>query len=109
MLEVGVTGKGNYTGTCKSTYRISKAAISAAKVTIPVQTYTGRRVTPGKDVIVVKVKGKPVDPSQYEIVSYQNNIKKGNASVTIRGVDNYGGTKTVQFKIRAKGFLWWWR
>lgn len=109
LLEVGVTGKGNYTGTCKSTYRISKAAISAAKVTIPVQTYTGRSVTPGKDVIVVKVKGKPVDPSQYEIVSYQNNIKKGNASVTIRGVDNYGGTKTVKFKIRAKGFLWWWR
>lgn len=109
LLEVGVTGKGNYTGTCKSTYRMSKAAISAAKVTIPVQTYTGRSVTPGKDVIVVKVKGKPVDPSQYEIVSYQNNIKKGNASVTIRGVDNYGGTKTVKFKIRAKGFLWWWR
>ncbi|MDE6601602.1 MAG: hypothetical protein K2K90_05475, partial [Lachnospiraceae bacterium] len=109
VLEVGVTGKGNYTGTLKGTYRISQASISTAQVTIPVQTYTGRRVTPGKSVISVKVKGKPIDSSQYKIVSYQDNVKKGNASVTIRGVDNYGGVKTVKFKIRAKGFLWWWR
>lgn len=110
VLEVSVTGKKNYTGTLKGTYRIAKASISGAKVTIPVQTYTGRRVAPGKDAIAVKVRGQQqVDSSQYEIVSYQNNIKKGNASVTIRGVDNYGGTKNVQFKIRAKGLLWWWR
>lgn len=109
VLEVGVDGKGNYSGTLKGTYRITQAAISSASVTIPVQTYTGRRVTPGKDEITVKVKGKKVDSSQYEIVSYQNNVKKGTASVTIRGVENYGGTKTVKFKIRAKGFLWWWR
>ena len=45
----------------------------------------------------------------YEIVSYSNNIKKGSAAVTLKGVGNYGGTKTVKFTIRAKGFLWWWR
>ncbi|MDE5717859.1 MAG: hypothetical protein K2I53_09655, partial [Lachnospiraceae bacterium] len=72
VLEVGVTGKGNYTGTLKDTYRISQASISTAQVTIPVQTYTGRRVTPGKSVISVKVKGKPIDSSQYKIVSYQD-------------------------------------
>ncbi|MCM1267141.1 MAG: hypothetical protein NC302_04475 [Bacteroidales bacterium] len=106
-LEVCVSGKGNYTGTLKGGYRITQASISAASVTIPAQIYTGRRITPGKDVMTVKIKGKPIDSSQYEIVSYQNNVKKGKADVTIRGVDNYGGTKTVKFQIRAKGFLWW--
>ena len=57
------------------------------------------------------MKGNPVDQSQYEIVpgSYKNNVKKGTAGVAIRGVDNYGGTKTVKFSSGAKGFLWWWK
>ena len=40
----------------------------------------------------------------YEILedSYVNNIRKGTASVKIRGIHNYGGTKTVNFKIQAK-------
>lgn len=64
-----------------------------------------------KKLLTVKLKGKQLDESQYEIVpgSYKNNVEKGTASVTIRGVDNYGGTKTVTFTIRAKGLLWWWR
>lgn len=111
VLEVTVSAKGNYTGTKTGEYRIAQASISSASVSIPKQTYTGRAITPDKDQITVKIKGKPVDASQYEIVpgSYKNNVKKGTASVTIRGVDNYGGTKTVKFTIRAKGFLWWWR
>ena len=49
------------------------------------------------------------EQDQYEIVpnSYKNNVKEGTASVTIRGVNNYGGTKIVKFSIRAKGFVWW--
>lgn len=64
-----------------------------------------------KKLLTVKLKGKQLDESQYEIVpgSYKNNVEKGTASVTIRGVDNYGGTKTVTFTIRAKELLWWWR
>ena len=38
----------------------------------------------------------------FEIVGYKNNTKKGNAEVTIRGIGNYGGTKTVKFKIAKK-------
>lgn len=66
---------------------------------------------PEKSQLTVKMRGKPLDASQYEIVpgSYKNNVKKGTASVTIRGVDNYGGTRTVRFTIRANGFSWWWR
>lgn len=113
VLKVRADAKsgGNYTGTLTGEYRMTQAAISSASVSVPKQTYTGRAVTLKKDQVVVKIKGKQLDGSQYEIVpnSYKNNVKKGTATVTIRGLDNYGGTKDVRFTINAKGFLWWWR
>ena len=95
----------------RSEYRITKASISKTAVTVRRQTYTGQEIILDKSDITVRIKGKQVDESQFEIVegSYKNNVKKGTASVTIRGVDNYGGTKTIRFTIKAKGFLWWWR
>ncbi|MDE6608907.1 MAG: hypothetical protein K2K54_14330 [Lachnospiraceae bacterium] len=42
--------------------------------------------------------------TDYEIIedSYVNNLKKGTASVKVRGPGKYGGTKAVKFKIQAK-------
>lgn len=102
---------GNYTGTLEGEYRITKASISSASVSVPKQVYTGKPIALEKNLLTVKMKGKQLDESQYEIVpgSYKNNVQKGTASVTLCGVDNYGGTKTVKFTIRAKGLLWWWR
>lgn len=99
----------NYTGSLVGEYRITQAAISTASVSIPKQTYTGQPIILDKSQITVRIKGTVVKEDQYEIVqsSYKNNVKKGNASVTIRGVGNYGGTKTVKFAIKAKGFVWW--
>lgn len=37
--------------------------------------------------------------TDYEIESYKNNTKKGIATVTIRGIGRYGGTRTVEFAI----------
>lgn len=90
-------------------YRITQAAISTASVSILKQTYTGQPIILDKSQITVRIKGTVVEEDQYEIVqsSYKNNVKKGNASVTIRGVGNYGGTKNVKFAIKAKGFVWW--
>lgn len=99
---------GNYTGTFTGTYRITKADINKAKVTIPKQIYTGDEIRPDKSQMTVKISGTVLEPDDYEIVCYDNNVKKGNASVTIRGQGNYGGTKTVRFAIGAKGFSWWW-
>ncbi len=113
VLKVRVTAAegGNYTGTLEGTYRIVKADIASASVSVQKQIYTGQPVTLEKNQLTVKVKGKELDDSQYEIVpgSYKNNVHKGTASVTVRGVNNYGGTKTVRFTIRPKGFFWWWR
>ena len=111
VICVTVTPKGNYKGEpLTGEYAIKTYDISGAAVTIPAQIYTGKPITLDKTdpkQITVKVKGKVVDPDQFEIASYRNNVAKGTATVIIRGKDNYGGTKKVTFKINAKKFLWW--
>ncbi len=114
LLKVAVTGKGNYTGDTLlvAEYRVVKSSISKAKVTVPSQPYTGKSITiEDKTKINVKVGKTKLDPEDFEVVdgSFKNNTKAGTASFTIRGVGNYGGTKKVTFKIKPKGFIWWWR
>ena len=111
VIVVTATGKGNYLEgtTIQGEYRITKASITSAKVQIPAQIYTGEKICPDKDEITIKVGKLTLEDTDYEIVSYENNMSKGKAKVTIKGVGNYGGTKTITFTIKAKGFLWWWR
>lgn len=112
VITVTVTGKGNYTGTNQTTYRIFEKGknISSAKVKIlnPVY-YTGDSVTLSQSDLEVKLGGKVLEPEDYEIVSssYVNNVKKGTAKVTIRGRGEYAGTKTISFKIQAQSMKWW--
>ena len=110
VLKVKAAAKegGSYFGTLEGEYRITQASIASAAVSVPKQEYTGQPVTLDKSDITVKIKGKTVEDDQWEIVpdSYKNNVKKGTASVTIRGVDNYGGTKAIKFTIKAKAFAW---
>ena len=43
--------------------------------------------------------------TDFEVIdsTYTNNVKKGTAKVTVRGLDKYAGTKTLSFKIVQKG------
>ncbi len=105
---VTVRGKGKYEGSLMTTYRITQANFTKASVRIAPQVYTGSKIylTGGTngDIIVKAGKMELTYGVDYEIMedSYVNNIKKGTASVKIRGLNNYGGTKTVKFKIQAK-------
>ena len=107
VIVVTVCGKGNYTGVLTGEYRLMKKDIGKAKVTIPKQTYTGKPVTLDRNEIKVTHGKVTLGENDYKIVGYTNNIKKGTAKVTIKGTGEYGGTKTVSFTIKAKGFLWW--
>lgn len=96
------------------------ANIAKAKIKLNVKSkaYTGTYVQLQEEDldVTMKVKGvkdpiklklKPAVPVEgekydYEIISYSNNINKGNASVVIRGIGDYSGTKTIKFKIAAK-------
>ncbi len=104
-VDVRVATPRRYQGTVHGTYRIVQADISKAKVTINPQEYTGRSIRPKKSQIQVTLNGVQLRNDDYEIVGYENNVKQGNAKITIRGVGGYGGTKTATFKIKKKGIL----
>ena len=102
QIRATVTLKGNYTGTVSCVFRIVGRQISKAVVKIPTQYYTGKPVYPGYSVLKVKYGTDTLNEWDYEIVSYKNNVKPGIASVTIRGVGEYGGTKTISFRIAKR-------
>ncbi|MCM1266301.1 MAG: leucine-rich repeat protein [Bacteroidales bacterium] len=106
-VYVTVSGIGKYTGTLKGRYRVAKNNFQKVTVKIDPQSYSGAPVTLPETAIHVTMKGINGElklGTDFEIVegSYVNNIKKGNASVTIRGLKDYGGTKTVKFKINTR-------
>ena len=108
-VTITVHGKGNYIGELSGTYRIVKADIGKASGKVSAQVYTGKPITPGQDCITLKSGKILLTSDDYEIVSYNNNIKKGTATVVVKGIGNYGGTKTLKFTIKSKLFSWWWR
>lgn len=108
-ITVTVTGRGNYTGTASATYRIlakNKSISSAAVKLVNKQYYTGEKVCPTKDDLTVTIGKTVLGPDDYEIIGYTNNTAKGNASLTIKGVGEYGGTKTVKFAILPQVLKW---
>jgi len=111
-ITATITGKGGYTGTYSVVYKITKASFASAKIKIKTKEYTGDYVYLSKRDITVKAGSKElVYGVDYEIdtLSYENNLQKGTAKVIIKGLGNYGGQKTVKFKIAAKKMLWFWR
>lgn len=112
IINVTIKGKGNYEDSITASYKITPASFSSAKVNVTPQVYTGKAVTLDKDDIVVTMNGTTLTYGvDYEIVdgTYTNNVKKGTASVTIKGLGNYGGTKTVKYKITSKAFVSFWK
>ena len=119
VIYVKVSGTGAYAGgELETSYQIMPMDFSKAKITIKPQEYTGNAVALNKEAFQsVKVGNTDITSqysTSYEIIagSYRNNVKKGTASVSIRGIGNYGGTKTIKFKITSKkfgGFLWFWK
>ncbi|WP_081795552.1 GH25 family lysozyme [Butyrivibrio sp. MC2021] len=104
-IKATVIGIGNFQGEGSAIFRFVGTSIAGAKVKIADQYYTGRPVYLDKDDIISVTLGKElILPENYEIVpgSYVNNINKGTASVTLRGVGDYGGTVTATFKIAPK-------
>ena len=94
---ITITGKGNYTSSKTTTFKIVPADISKATIsTIANQTYTGSALTPKP---TVKLGSTTLKEDTDYILSYQNNTNAGTATITITGKGNYTGTKTTTFKI----------
>lgn len=107
---------GNYAGEVREPFRIigNNKDISKAKVKVDSSIfYTGNEIQLSGNQIMVTMKDveNPLKEGEdYKIVdySYSNNINKGTGKVTIQGVNSYGGTKTVTFKINAHDFDMTW-
>jgi hypothetical protein len=73
----------------------------AVAVPIPVQTYTGKAITPIPEVHYVE-EGKPTVELVFAVdftVTYKDNVNVGDAELTIHGKGAYKGKKTVTFNI----------
>ena len=63
------------------------------------QTYTGRAVRPG---VTIQYKGKTLTEAKDYALTYKKNKKIGKASVTIKGIGEYEGSKTMTFYIAPR-------
>ena len=100
-----ITGKGNCSGTVEAHFRIyEKAASTFAVDKIGAQTYTGTEIQP--QVVIYanakdqKAKVNALEEGVHYTVSYENNVNAGTGKVIITGIGQYGGSKTVTFKIK---------
>ena len=114
-IEIGeasiiVKGIGNYTGTVTKTFNITAPAIpkktdinTLSYSSIADQTYLGFKITPNVEITDNNYTLKK--DTDYSL-SYYNNINVGTASVEIKGIGNYTGTKKITFNIIAKNLLY---
>lgn len=99
---VTINGIGNYYGSRSATFRYADKNIEPAAVKIAEKEFTGSAITLTKDDLTLLKVGKTVlEKDDFEIIpgSYENNVTTGKAKVKIRGLRDYGGIKTVTFKI----------
>lgn len=86
------------------TFRITGKMIKDAKVeVINAMSFKKEGVVPAKTDLKITYKGDTVREEEYDIVSCTKNEKKGTAVMVIQGKGQYGGTKSVKFKIGARG------
>ena len=95
---ITATGKGNYSGSSKTTFTIAARAISSCKAEYSKEmVYTGSEVKPSVKLTYGSYELKA--GTDYT-VSYSNNINEtDSASIRITGNGNFSGTQTCTFKI----------
>ena len=106
-VTLTVNGKGNYTGTLKTTYIIRKnpeivrKSITLATVSsIPQQDWTGRAITPTP---TLSYEGQTLVLGTDYTLSYKNNVNPGTATVVITGIGKYfKDSREVSFTIYKK-------
>ncbi len=116
-IRVTAQGMGAYQGdgdaVCSAVYRIVAADFTKVRVKVVAKTYQdGRAVLLTAEDLTLTVNGaaEPLVLGEDYIIedeSYVNHTKKGRAKVTLRGIGNYGGEKTITYTIGAKS-LWWY-
>ena len=126
VIRVEIEGKGSYTGTIETKYRILEPAKSISSMTIKIkdQEYTGKGIyitnmdqiaqDKGENYIAYIKTGKQItylELGKDFIIgedSYTNNVTCGKATATVQGIGEYGGSKKISFTIKNKSINKWW-
>ncbi len=110
-----------YTGSIEASYHyLSSARLIGKKGvkvyrSLPAKAYTGYAVTLSdeelKGLLYTGSKDSPVfltpgEDGDFKVLSYSGNQKKGTAKVTLQGLGDFAGTRTLSFKITDKKGSW---
>ncbi|MDR3225473.1 MAG: hypothetical protein LBT52_04145, partial [Clostridiales Family XIII bacterium] len=96
---VTLAGKGNYTGTRPVRFTILKEVSALSVSDIADAAYTGKALTPRP---TIKDGGSVLKEGVHYALAYTDNIKTGEAKVTITGKTPYRGTRQTTFRIIPK-------
>ena len=92
-----INGKGDYVGSELKTFRINPISGSKASIAVESAIYDGTEKRPG---VTITYNGTTLKAgTDYDIVSYANNIGVGTGTVTIAFKGNYLGTENKSFQI----------
>lgn len=81
----------------RATFRIAPASLDQVSIgAIESQKYTGQAITPVPEVMF---NGKTLVKDVDFALAYMNNIDNGQAQVTVKGIGNFSGDRTVTFNI----------
>lgn len=98
IYEYHVMGINKYKGMTMDTFSIVATSISNASIkNIADQSYTGNEVTPKP---TITFNGNTLVEGVDYTLSYINNINKGTATITIRGIGNFNSSITTTFVIK---------
>ena len=99
--DVTITGKGNYKGTASKTYIINAKEVGSFEVTLSAESviYNGSEQQPE---VTVKDGETVLTPSVNYTVAYTDNVNVGMATVTVRGLGEYDGSRNKTFLIKPK-------
>lgn len=92
-------GTGNYSGRITVDFKIIKPVTKLTVTGVKTRTYTGYLL---KQTITVKDGTKTLKYGTDYYCQYKNNLKPGEAALTITGKGYYSGSRTVKFKILPK-------
>lgn len=76
--------------------RVTDSIVSATTDSIPNQSYTGKAIKPA---FTLAYEGQALQQNVDYTVTYSNNTKLGTATITIKGIGKFKGTKKISFKI----------
>ena len=99
--DVIITGKGNYKGTASKSYVINPKKVGNFEVTLSTEsvTYNGSEQQPE---VTVKDGETTLTPGVNYTVAYTDNVNVGMATVTVRGLGEYDGSRNKTFLIKPK-------